>query len=1484
MAVGAGGDDVYASLLLTDTYLPGALVLAHSLRDAGTAKKLAILVTLDSVSAEVITQLKAMYDYVIPVSRVRNDRSNNLSLMNRPDLHSAFTKISLWRQTQFRKIVYIDADVVAYRAPDELFDLPYAFAAAPDIGWPDIFNTGVMVLTPNQGDYYALTALAERGVSFDGADQGLLNMYFQNNHHRLSFNYNVTPSAHYQYTPAYMHFQSSINMVHFIGNDKPWLQGRKSMTGNAPYDEIVGRWWAVYDRHYRKETPANTASDSQLTSSTAPPEIVQYYVKGEWEPRVSFVVPVGEFSGQQSEQVSGHTDSAPPPHQQEHRPGPASPIVAWDAQWQPPPAGSKPEAANFPKTHYEMSSDMTPFVPPQRYPSPPKNMWYEVPKQAPAPPTSQPKAIFPWEEHRSAPTRVFADLPALYPSPSKQQIEPPTPTTPTIKISQAWNNFTRTNAWDDVPEIEKYVDGLQQKSRRTKNRGLKLGGLPQSAFAPDEDDDADVPWRFRGLRVTDFPVDRPSLPVTPAPLRRSKFWGGGGGGGSPGLGGLGGEDEEEKRLPAAAGVPAQSDWDPLAQLQKLARQHMLSWALKRNAGGAPDGPEADDTQVDHTDTPAPVFAVRALRTALFGTPAPRESEAKHEKELVANKNKPVIQRTDSGKSVDLRSPSRPQGILLTPGTGTSRRKRVSFGHDVKAGGNVRIGDDSALPDELPGKFPASPFVAGKSETTSKAKSQQPRPRTRLAEALERARQNKSKGVAAASAADSRCQDAKTKPARQDSLQEKKPDEDQWEEIEDDNDDVDPDADRDMNVTVDLNEPQSRSGKYWKSQFEDYHAEAKAEMGKLVRYKALAKSYAQQKDSEALGLHARLREEQEKVRRMERQLAASGRQVTAKAKREGGHYDAELVEDLARQTSLAREYKEQVKDLELLLQDMEHEDDQEQDAEGRAGTRQHRVTSPRTHTTLLEAQRELRRARIQVKELERLKEERDRLKSELRFAEQRASKLAEENKKLAADLAQSGSKVSGLEKEASALKTQARQRDRELRKLKEDHEKLKENAKARYLEAEQVVHKKNDKISSLKDELQSLKSAGLASRVSARAKELERKLRSRGETLEPRDKEDALTLMEEAEEESTLLRGELDKLRQLSVKKGLIAPPRQAGVVRASRRESPEEQVAVLKALSRGAAKAPASSGMPREKAESEASNRASADLERRLERAKGKFRTKQTHADKGTPMPERLITAPGSSPLSSSNHFLLLLSDSALPLGSFALSSGLESYLAHNPTGPGGAGGGSIAAFLPISVAAYASANLPFALAAHRDPSAAALFDLADALDAATICAVGRRASVAQGHALLSVWERSFAPALPSPRDGVDGDALRAFSALLRRASSSPSPSPPEISAHLAPLFGAVASRLGLSARQAAYVFVLAHVKAVVSAAVRVRAGMIGPFQAQKVLASATVQDLVAAVIDREWETRPDEAGQTVPAMDLWIGRHEILYSRIFNS
>jgi glycogenin glucosyltransferase len=194
-----------------------------------------------------------LFDYIIPVEKIVNQTPANLYLMNRPDLGATFTKIQLWKQLRFRRIVYVDADMVSLRAPDELFALPEPFSAAPDIGWPDLFNTGFMVLNPNMKDYYALLAMAQRGISFDGADQGLLNMHFKNTYNRLSFTYNVTPSGHYQYIPAYKHFQSSISMVHFIGNEKPWTQGREAYKGSGPYDELVGRWWAIYDGHYRTE-------------------------------------------------------------------------------------------------------------------------------------------------------------------------------------------------------------------------------------------------------------------------------------------------------------------------------------------------------------------------------------------------------------------------------------------------------------------------------------------------------------------------------------------------------------------------------------------------------------------------------------------------------------------------------------------------------------------------------------------------------------------------------------------------------------------------------------------------------------------------------------------------------------------------------------------------------------------------------------------------------------------------------------------------------------------------------------------------------------------------------------------------------------------------------------------------------------------------------------------------------------------------------
>jgi lipopolysaccharide biosynthesis glycosyltransferase len=257
-----------------------------------------------------LTAVQKLYNYVISVERIANPSLANLYLMNRWDLKSTFTKINLWRQCQFRKIVYIDADVVALRAPDELFDIQEHFAAAPDVGWPDCFNSGVMVLNPNMADFYSLSALAQRGVSFDGADQGLLNTHFKN-FHRISFRYNCTPSANYQYVPAYRHFESEIAMLHFIGRAKPWSSpsGPAAPLGSV-YDELLARWWAVHDRHHRAPAAPSQPEPSVQEQGSATPGI--HHVS-EPPPRQAFTEPAMTMQDQLSA-------SAPAPAPEEAQP------------------------------------------------------------------------------------------------------------------------------------------------------------------------------------------------------------------------------------------------------------------------------------------------------------------------------------------------------------------------------------------------------------------------------------------------------------------------------------------------------------------------------------------------------------------------------------------------------------------------------------------------------------------------------------------------------------------------------------------------------------------------------------------------------------------------------------------------------------------------------------------------------------------------------------------------------------------------------------------------------------------------------------------------------------------------------------------------------------------------------------------------------------------------------------------------------------
>lgn len=292
------------TLLFNPRYLPGAVVLALALRHqlaarADTTTKLGVVVDPTHFNPDQLAIVERLFDDVVKIDAIESRQYDKLWVdLGRPELAPTFSKVWLWQLLDYDTILYLDADTVPIAATGLVLDLfsapvaPGQIGAAPDLGFPDIFNLGVMVLKPSLDDFSQLVAMTHLPNSlFDGADQGLLNQYFnaqpdwiQGGHLsrwvRVPFVYNCTPLAQYQYRPAVQHFSAptvpifgpdrakpgalelapgdlvqaamdsyhhaafsyakqhlGIKLLHFIGVHKPWYSR----------DAVYAPWWAVWD-------------------------------------------------------------------------------------------------------------------------------------------------------------------------------------------------------------------------------------------------------------------------------------------------------------------------------------------------------------------------------------------------------------------------------------------------------------------------------------------------------------------------------------------------------------------------------------------------------------------------------------------------------------------------------------------------------------------------------------------------------------------------------------------------------------------------------------------------------------------------------------------------------------------------------------------------------------------------------------------------------------------------------------------------------------------------------------------------------------------------------------------------------------------------------------------------------------------------------------------------------------------------------------
>lgn len=196
------------------------------------------------------------------------------------------------------------------------------------------------------------------------------------------------------------------------------------------------------------------------------------------------------------------------------------------------------------------------------------------------------------------------------------------------------------------------------------------------------------------------------------------------------------------------------------------------------------------------------------------------------------------------------------------------------------------------------------------------------------------------------------------------------------------------------------------------------------------------------------------------------------------------------------------------------------------------------------------------------------------------------------------------------------------------------------------------------------------------------------------------------------------------------------------------------------------------------------------------------------------------------------DYLLLVLSDSNLPTGGFVASSGLESWLQHGyssiaepATRTGSAAelsapplpnapDGPINAFISQSLHSYARLNLPLVRPAHAavkkmplgtgeetesssravETAFASILAVDILCETMTLNHVARRASVAQGVALLTLYDRAFAPPIGSSEASRDDATIRLVAGYRNAVKTAEN----GCNGHMSVAFGVLTAAIGV--------------------------------------------------------------------------------------
>ena len=114
----------YATLLSTDSYLPGTLALFESIKRTNSKVKNFVVVVNEEIKKETKDRLKEKgYDVIL---KPKIDIPNFIKSKNKilPYWNNTFDKFNLFDLLNYDKVVYLDSDIYVNKNIDELFDKP----------------------------------------------------------------------------------------------------------------------------------------------------------------------------------------------------------------------------------------------------------------------------------------------------------------------------------------------------------------------------------------------------------------------------------------------------------------------------------------------------------------------------------------------------------------------------------------------------------------------------------------------------------------------------------------------------------------------------------------------------------------------------------------------------------------------------------------------------------------------------------------------------------------------------------------------------------------------------------------------------------------------------------------------------------------------------------------------------------------------------------------------------------------------------------------------------------------------------------------------------------------------------------------------------------------------------------------------------------------------------------------------------------------